>query len=93
MVVKRSGTRKESATQVDAEGETTAVLPSAVETSAANAVINAADTADETAWHRMIAEAAYFRAARRGFVPGKELEDWVAAESGISQTLCASTKP
>ena len=29
---------------------------------------------------RLIAEAAYFRAERRGFVPGQELEDWLAAE-------------
>jgi hypothetical protein len=27
-----------------------------------------------------IAEAAYFRAERRGFVPGKELDDWLEAE-------------
>jgi hypothetical protein len=29
---------------------------------------------------RMIAEAAYFRAEQRGFVPGSELADWLAAE-------------
>lgn len=32
---------------------------------------------------RMIAEAAYFRAEQRGFVPGNELEDWLAAELEI----------
>ena len=31
----------------------------------------------------MIAEAAYFRSERRGFEPGHELEDWVAAESDV----------
>ena len=31
----------------------------------------------------MIAEAAYFRAQRRGFEPGHELEDWIAAEGEI----------
>ena len=30
--------------------------------------------------HQMIAQAAYFRAERRGFEPGHELEDWLAAE-------------
>lgn len=29
---------------------------------------------------RLIAEAAYFRAEQRGFAPGRELEDWLAAE-------------
>lgn len=30
--------------------------------------------------HRRIAEAAYLRAAARGFAPGHELDDWLAAE-------------
>ena len=30
-----------------------------------------------------IAEAAYFRAQRRGFAPGHELEDWQAAEAEV----------
>lgn len=33
--------------------------------------------------HRMIAEAAYFRAERRGFEAGHELDDWLAAEAEI----------
>ncbi len=32
---------------------------------------------------RMIAEAAYFQAERRGFSPGCELEDWLAAETQV----------
>lgn len=32
---------------------------------------------------RMIAEAAYYRAEKRGFAPGFELEDWLAAEREI----------
>jgi len=31
----------------------------------------------------LIAEAAYFRAEERGFALGKELDDWLAAESEI----------
>ncbi len=34
-----------------------------------------------------IAEAAYFRAERRGFAPGHELEDWLAAEREIEGRL------
>ncbi len=34
--------------------------------------------------HEMIATAAYFRALRRGLVPGHELEDWLAAEIEVA---------
>lgn len=32
----------------------------------------------------MIAERAYYRAEKRGFAPGRELEDWLAAEREIA---------
>lgn len=35
----------------------------------------------------LIAEAAYFRAERRGFAPGHETEDWLAAESDVDSRL------
>jgi DUF2934 family protein len=35
----------------------------------------------------MIAQAAYFRAERRNFAPGHELEDWVAAEAEVDRNL------
>lgn len=34
-----------------------------------------------------IAEAAYLRAQSRGFVPGHELDDWLAAEKEIDELL------
>lgn len=34
-----------------------------------------------------IARAAYRRAERRGFAPGHELEDWLAAENEVDQRL------
>jgi Protein of unknown function (DUF2934) len=37
-----------------------------------------------------IAQAAYFRAERRNFAPGHELEDWVAAEAEIDRELARS---
>jgi hypothetical protein len=37
----------------------------------------------------MIAEAAYLRAERRGFVPGYETEDWLAAEVEVDVLLKA----
>jgi DUF2934 family protein len=35
----------------------------------------------------MIAESAYLRAERRGFAPGKEDEDWLAAEAEVDRLL------
>ena len=35
----------------------------------------------------MIAEAAYFAAQSRGFEPGHELEDWIAAEKEVDRRV------
>lgn len=35
----------------------------------------------------LITEAAYFRAQRRNFAPGHELEDWLAAEAEVDLML------
>ena len=37
--------------------------------------------------HRMISEAAYFRAERRAFAAGGEVEDWVEAEAEIDELI------
>lgn len=34
---------------------------------------------------QMIAEAAYFRAERRGFAPGNEMSDWLQAEADVER--------
>lgn len=36
----------------------------------------------------LIAEAAYYRAERRGFAAGHELEDWCVAEAEIDARFC-----
>jgi hypothetical protein len=38
----------------------------------------------------MIAESAYLRAERRGFAPGGEVEDWMAAEREVDALLNAN---
>ena len=38
----------------------------------------------------LIAEIAYFRAQRRGFEPGHELEDWLAAEAEVDRRVSGS---
>lgn len=40
---------------------------------------------------RMVAEAAYFRAAQRDFTPGGEFEDWVEAEAEVERLLSGDT--
>ena len=42
-------------------------------------------TAEEL--RRFIAEAAYFRAQKRGFAPGYELQDWVEAEAEVRSLI------
>ena len=40
----------------------------------------------------MIAEAAYYRAERRGFEPGDQLKDWLEAEAEVDAWLSKVTK-
>jgi hypothetical protein len=40
--------------------------------------------------HALIAEAAFFIAQERGFAPGHELDDWLAAEREVDQGLSAT---
>ena len=37
--------------------------------------------------YHVIAEAAYFRAEHRGFLPGYELQDWLDAEAELDKPL------
>ena len=39
----------------------------------------------------MIAEAAYYRAEKRSFVPGLEAEDWAQAEAEVMERLRKGT--
>jgi len=41
--------------------------------------------------HRLIAEAAYFIAERRGFAAGCELDDWLRAEAEVERRLGAGS--
>ena len=43
-----------------------------------------APLADPARRRALIAEAAYYRAERRGFAPGHELEDWLQAEAELT---------
>jgi DUF2934 family protein len=41
----------------------------------------------------MIAEAAYYHSERRGFDPGHEVDDWLAAESQVDAALALGEGP
>ena len=43
--------------------------------------------------HALIAEAAYLRSERRGFEPGHETEDWLAAEAEVDALLRVEQGP
>ncbi len=42
--------------------------------------------------HKLISEAAYLIAERRGFAPGHELSDWLSAEQEVSR-ICGLIEP
>jgi hypothetical protein len=54
-------------------------------------LVNDGETAnlppDDATRRAMIAEAAYYRAERRGFAPGFELEDWLLSENELDASL------
>ncbi len=55
-----------------------------------SASVERVSRADER--HRMIAQAAYFKAEKRAFEPGRELDDWLAAELEIN-ARCGLIEP
>jgi hypothetical protein len=48
------------------------------------------DAPAEADWHRMISEAAYYRAKTRDFSPGEALDDWLKAEAEVKSMLVSS---
>lgn len=58
-----------------------APAPSAAERGATVEVAATMEAPAGEARYRWIAHAAYLRAERRGFAPGQEVEDWLAAEA------------
>jgi len=48
---------------------------------------------DQNQRRAMIAQAAYYRAEQRGFAPGHEAEDWLAAEGEVDAALMLGALP
>ena len=55
--------------------------------SSLSALCGSLTPADVERLRTAIAEAAYYRAERRGFAPGHEMSDWLEAEKEIRQQL------
>ena len=53
---------------------------------AERSAILADETVNEAARHELIAVGAYYRAQKRGFAPGRELDDWLAAEAELARS-------
>jgi hypothetical protein len=49
--------------------------------------MTASTSVDPDVRRQLVAAEAYFRAERRGFAAGNELEDWVAAEAAVDRRL------
>lgn len=45
---------------------------------------------NEAARHELISIAAYYKAEQRGFAPGRQLEDWLAAEAEFDRSIQGS---
>ena len=81
---KKSGT----ASRAQAGAPKSAVSRTAKQQSAVSISPPAPITAEER--HRRIAQAAYYRALRRGFHGGADLEDWLESEAEIDRLIVRS---
>jgi len=50
------------------------------------------DQAGASQRHAMVAEAAFFIAQSRGFLPDRQLDDWLAAEHEVDQRLAGDAR-
>jgi len=67
--------------------------PPAVQPPTHSVVTRSSAYMEPQAREAMIAEAAYHRSAHRGFEPGHEIDDWLAAESEIDAALARGDLP
>jgi len=83
---KRNSRRAGGAAEDGTAEDRTAVAPP-VKTRTRRAKAPAAGPAGHEDVRASIARAAYFRSQQRGFTPGYELEDWLAAEREVERHL------
>lgn len=68
-------------------GKTATPAKAAIRRSRATRQSDSPSSAIDCPREQMIAEAAYFRAERRGFIPGNEMSDWFEAEADVEHLL------
>jgi hypothetical protein len=78
--------RSENGASAAAETAATPATPKS-RTRKPKATASASRAPDTEDRHSSIARAAYFRSQNRGFLPGFELEDWLAAEAEVDRRL------
>jgi Protein of unknown function (DUF2934) len=78
-------TRRTDEIPATADTRARSAQPKATRAAPAKSTSRAAVSADDR--RAMVAEAAYLRAERRGFAPGHETEDWLAAEVEVDVLL------
>jgi len=76
-------TRKSAPGQTVSIGAATSEAESTVRSQVVFAETLVVSPEDVEVRRQRIAEAAYLRAASRGFAPGAELEDWLQAEAAV----------
>jgi len=85
MVTKRASPGKKTTRKAAAAAGRTDGSAAALET--AESTPGACTSIDADTRRKMVAAEAYFRAERRGFTAGSELDDWVAAEVTVDSRL------
>ncbi len=84
--VKKAAARKKSTAPKKAASKKAATNSSAPSAGTNKPPPSPVNISAEERW-RMVATAAYHRAEKRGFEPGHEVEDWLAAEREIDAVL------
>ena len=83
-MAERTSTRKSASKAAGKTGKKKAASPKTTVT--ANRKASAKVISPQERW-QMIADAAFFRAESRGFAPGGEIADWLAAEMEVDALL------
>jgi Protein of unknown function (DUF2934) len=91
MAAKKEPERRSVERRAPPKAAPKAAKPSVFNNNALNNTARADISPDEL--RKLISEAAYYRAKKRGFAPGHELEDWIQAEAEVMNRLGAPGRP
>lgn len=87
MPVAQTRTRTQKSKVTSKPGGRVAVSSKSPARSAPEICRTAAPSISAQERERLIARAAYFRAEKRGFAPGCELQDWIEAEAEVLRLI------